>query len=282
MNPVWHRRSIRVFFALGFGLPWLGWTLNLLLPTEPPLRTILFYTGDFMSIGGIVATWAAGGGAAVKALLQRCFAKAGIGWWIAALLLPLAWPLVARIGYGATHGGFGTPSLGGLSLFFSLSAWRAWTTGPLGEEFGWRGYFLPRLLTAYRPIVATLVLGVLWALWHYPLYARSVFATLPTASTFTISVLCFSIIMTIFWFRTRGNLLIAILFHWSVNVSPGVAAGMIPFKTPVEGNPGLEWWNILTLVITTGLVMAIFGRWTLGAREDFQVERDLSTEAVTN
>jgi len=28
--------------------------------------------------------------------------------------------------------------------------------------------------------------------------------------------------------------------------------------------------------------MAIFGRWTLGAREDFQVERDLSTEAVTN
>ena len=67
MHPVWHRNSIRVFFALGFGLPWLGWTLNLLLPTEPPLRTILFYTGDFMTIGGIVATWAAGGGAAVRA-----------------------------------------------------------------------------------------------------------------------------------------------------------------------------------------------------------------------
>ena len=229
---IWHRKSIRVFFALGFVLPWLGWTANLMFSTEPPLRTLLFYTGDFMSIAGIVATYAAGGSAAVRALFQRCFARAGLGWWVAAFLLPLVWTLAGRIGYGLTHGGVGLLNPGALSLFFSLPAWRAWTTGPLGEEFGWRGYFLPRLLTSYRPIVATLILGLLWSIWHYPLYARGIFSSLPKASFFTINVLCFSILMTIFWFRTRGNILIAILFHWSVNVSPSVARDLFPHSIP--------------------------------------------------
>jgi membrane protease YdiL (CAAX protease family) len=280
MDSLWRRRSIHVFFALGFGLPWIGWTTNLLFETEGAFRTVLFYTGDFMSVAGIVATWAAGGSAAVRALLRRCLAPAGIGWWVAALLLPLAWPVVARITWGLAHGGIGAPNLGALSLFFSVAAWRAWTTGPLGEEFGWRGYLLPRLLTVYRPMVATLILGLLWAVWHYPLYARSVFASLPRASSFTISVLCFSILMTIFWFRTKGNILVAILFHWSVNVSPNVAEALIPLARPHTPRSELELWNLLTLVITTGIVTAIFGRWTLGRREDFDVERDLAAELV--
>jgi membrane protease YdiL (CAAX protease family) len=280
MTSVWSRRSIHVFFALGFGLPWIGWTTNQLFDTQGILRTLLFYTGDFMSIAGIVATWAAGGGSAVRALFRRCFAPAGPGWWIAAFLLPLAWMIAARVTYGLSHGGIGAPSLGALSLFLSVPAWRAWTTGPLGEEFGWRGYFLPRLLTVYRPVVATLVLGVLWSIWHYPLYARSIFSTPPRASTFTISVLCFSILMTIFWFRTKGNLLIAILFHWAVNVSPSVATEMIPLPAVTQQDRGLELWTLLTLVVTTGIATALFGRWTLGSREDFVVERDLAEEKV--
>jgi membrane protease YdiL (CAAX protease family) len=280
MPNVWNRKSISVFFALGFGLPWIGWTTNLLFDTQGPLRTLLFYTGDFMSIGGIVATWAAGGGAAVRGLFQRCFARTGIGWWVAAFLLPLAWPIAARLGYGLTHGGLGSVNPGALSLFFTIPAWRAWTTGPLGEEFGWRGYFLPRLLTAYRPLVATLILGILWAVWHYPLYARSTFSTLPRASAFTFSVLCFSIIMTVFWFRTRGNILIAILFHWSVNVSPNVAADLLPLPGVERGNVAMELWNLGSLLAATLIVAATFGWKSLGAREDFVVERDLSAEAV--
>ena len=280
MNSVWRRRSIHVFFALGFGLPWIGWTTNQLFDTQGALRTLLFYTGDFMSIAGIVATWAAGGGPAVRALFRRCFAPAGPGWWIAAFLLPLAWMVLSRVTYGVTHGGVGAPNLAAFSLFLSVPAWRAWTTGPLGEEFGWRGYFLPRLLTVYRPVVATLLLGFLWALWHYPLYARSIFAAPRPASNFIISVLCFSILMTIFWFRTRGSLLIAIIFHWSVNVSPNVAAEMIPLPGVGQYDSGLNLWNLLWLIVTTGIATAVFGRWTLGKRDDFVVERDLAPERV--
>src|SRR5574337_857223 len=42
------------------------------------------------------------------------------------------------------------------------------TTGPLGEELGWRGFALPRLLKRFNPFVASLVLGAIWGVWHLP------------------------------------------------------------------------------------------------------------------
>ena len=86
--------------------------------------------------------------------------------------------------------------------------------------------------------------------------------------------------MTVFWFRTRGNILIAILFHWSVNVSPSVAE-LLPLPGLEPGNRAMELWNLGCLLLATVLVATKFGWATLGSREDFVVERDLSGEAVT-
>lgn len=43
-------------------------------------------------------------------------------------------------------------------------------TGPLSEELGWRGYAQERLLARHKPMVASLILGGIWALWHLPLF----------------------------------------------------------------------------------------------------------------
>ncbi|NLN86173.1 MAG: CPBP family intramembrane metalloprotease [Syntrophomonadaceae bacterium] len=42
------------------------------------------------------------------------------------------------------------------------------TSGPVLEEFGWRGYALPKLQAKYSPLKSSLILGFMWAVWHCP------------------------------------------------------------------------------------------------------------------
>jgi membrane protease YdiL (CAAX protease family) len=273
-------RSLRVFFLLAFGIPWVAWGVIAIAQLEPsPLRTALFYAGDFATAGGLVATWVAGGGPALRGLLQRCVRGARARWWLLALLLPLSWQLVARLGYGLFHGTLTTFDPTGVALFLTPAAFRSLTTGPLGEEAGWRGYLLPRLLARYSPLGASLILGLLWDVWHYPLYARSVFASLPSLFSFSVSVVCFAVMMTVLFLRTRGSLLLAVLFHWSVNVAPDVADRMLPVGIE-EGGDALRFYELGATVLTA-LVVALAAGWrTLGARPDFDPVRDLDAEAI--
>jgi membrane protease YdiL (CAAX protease family) len=89
----------------------------------------------------------------------------------------------------------------------------------LGEETGWRGYALPRLLEATGPVGASLVLGVIWALWHLPLFWTE------GSSLFESSVLVLllrlpatSIMFTWLFQKTQGSLFLAILFHAALNL----------------------------------------------------------------
>src|SRR5207249_6966080 len=64
-----------------------------------------------------------------------------------------------------------TPALwGGMSPALFIPSPNPWapTVSPAGEELGWRGYALPRLQSGFQALGASLVLGVIWALWHAP------------------------------------------------------------------------------------------------------------------
>ncbi len=89
----------------------------------------------------------------------------------------------------------------------------------VGEEVGWRGFFLPYLLQRYSPLTSSLIVGVVWALWHlinfllpsYPHYE------LPF-SAFFVTTLAFSILFTWLYLNTAGSLLIATIFHAALNL----------------------------------------------------------------
>ncbi|HMN28121.1 MAG TPA: CPBP family intramembrane metalloprotease, partial [Caldilineaceae bacterium] len=93
--------------------------------------------------------------------------RVGIQWWAFALLFMII-PAVASLYL------FGGPPVdwSGLRPLYSVVPSIIILTifAGIGEEFGWRGFALPRLQARYNALVASLIVGVLWGLWHLPLY----------------------------------------------------------------------------------------------------------------
>lgn len=96
-------------------------------------------------------------------------------------------------------------------------------TGPIPEEFGWRGYALVRLQGRWNALRSSLILGAIWALYHVPLFFMpgtlhySQGAGAPWFWQFMVQVVGMTIIMTWIFNNTRGSTLAAILFHFMVN-----------------------------------------------------------------
>ena len=91
--------------------------------------------------------------------------------------------------------------------------------GPLGEEPGWRGFALPRLQLLHGPLVGSVILGILWALWHLPLFWSGVWTppTIPNIVMFILMITALTIIMRWVFNNAKGSLLITMLMHASFN-----------------------------------------------------------------
>ena len=253
-STLWRRRSVLVFFLIGFGIPWLGWTSLALsgLKLPSPAARALFYTGDFMTIAGFVATFVAAGASGFKSLLRRYFQMpAAVPWALFAWFLPCVWVGSATIVYGLTHGGIGRIDPAGLLRYFAPGVLLRFTTGPLGEEAGWRGFLLPRLLRHYSPLGASLILGLIWSVWHYALYYNTVFGRGDSAARFTLMVLCLSLLHTVLWAFTRGSVFWAIILHQGGNVTSSVVSAVFP---EIHVPDGATAW--LEAAITVGVTIA--------------------------
>jgi uncharacterized protein len=89
--------------------------------------------------------------------------------------------------------------------------------GALGEEPGWRGYALPRLLNRFSALAASVVLALAWAFWHLPLWW---IAQVPSSFLiYVLGLIPLTILFTSLDKWSRGSLLVALLFHASLNTS---------------------------------------------------------------
>lgn len=114
-----------------------------------------------------------------------------------------------------------SPILPNLALVFFATALYG---GPVGEETGWRGFALPRLQKRFDPLLASVILGTIWAVWHLPLhlsgYYNQVFGSpLNGILMRALSTIPLAIIFTWLYNRTRGNLLVMVLLHTAVNIT---------------------------------------------------------------
>lgn len=96
----------------------------------------------------------------------------------------------------------------------------------VGEEIGWRGFALPRLLERFDPWSASAVLGVMWALWHLPLFYLPGMPQYGTPfSSYFPYLISLSIVLTVLAQKTGGSVAVATVFHGAVNTLGFVTVG---------------------------------------------------------
>lgn len=97
--------------------------------------------------------------------------------------------------------------------------------GALGEELGWRGYLLPLLSNKYNNLISSLIIGVLWGIWHAGDYGEGIGFLL-----FVISTIEFSIMMTWLYSKSNKNWFTSFLFHGFFNLSNYYTGTVISLK----------------------------------------------------
>jgi uncharacterized protein len=146
-------------------------------------------------------------------------------WALGAALYPLAaflaaWVLVGGWATGplaAALAGSGAAPLWTVLLLWSFNLMFG---GALGEELGWRGFALPRLLERHGPIAASSLLAVAWALWHAPIDLTYGFGIAGPGALVARLLWTWplTVIFTFFYLRARGSLLAPLALHASFNV----------------------------------------------------------------
>jgi hypothetical protein len=97
--------------------------------------------------------------------------------------------------------------------------------GSLGEEPGWRGVWLPRLLRGKQPLGASLTMGVAWALWHAPIDLSQGFGETGVLALVARLVWTLPVTLVFTWvtMRAGGSVLPALALHTGINSIPDFA-----------------------------------------------------------
>ncbi|RNC88515.1 MAG: CPBP family intramembrane metalloprotease [Allomuricauda sp.] len=126
------------------------------------------------------------------------------------------------------------------------------------EEVGWRGYALPRLLNSRSALKSSLILGLIWALWHFPFWTISPIEGAPEPFyifyiTGTLGAIAMAIILTWIFNNTRKSILFATLCHASFNAT----IGAITFDKTVAIYHNLIF-VVLSIIASISLIL-VFG-----------------------
>ncbi|MFI7493693.1 type II CAAX prenyl endopeptidase Rce1 family protein [Kocuria sp. M4R2S49] len=218
------------FVLLALGITWAAWApaaadSHGLLPIElGAAEGPLYLLGG---IGPMVAAWIVLRNQHGSAAERRLFAplarwRVHPGWY----LLALAGPVLPAVGALATTG-----RLDAVLADLEVSWMWAWALvirllAAVPEEVAWRGFALPRWQARYGGLGASLIIGVVWALWHLPLLLDrdNVMSASPVV-LYAFSVLATSVVYTWVFNSTGGSVLILTLLHGAGNAAGDVFFG---------------------------------------------------------
>jgi len=188
--------------------------------------TLVFFVAS-PSVFGFVFARMVDGKEGVRALVVRAGRwRVGPVWYAASLLL-----IPAVIGVSVLIRGLLGADLAGLDLLGNLAfAVPISLLAAVMEEFGWRGFMLPRLLKRGSALKAALIVGVVWALWHAPInylgLSKYGMQALPILFALAVLPIAQTVIMVWIHNSAKQSMLMMILTHFSIT------GGFILFSLP--------------------------------------------------
>jgi membrane protease YdiL (CAAX protease family) len=250
------RHPVTVLLVLVYAFTWVVWVPRAM---GADLGWVALAWTWAPAVAAVVAAAVTGGRPALRALGSRMTRwRVNWRWYVVVILGPAAFSLVVAAVFVALGGSWSsatprvlTEALPLLPLFLLLLA----VTDGLGEEPAWRGFALPRMLAGSNALIASLVLGVFWALWHLPLLWTPGAVSVQQLPWWLLllDVPAKSVFFTWVFLRTRGSAFLSVLLHGSSNlftVSPSVATAgtlLLPLIATAA-----KWLLVLILVAIAG------------------------------
>jgi membrane protease YdiL (CAAX protease family) len=244
--------ALVLFVLLAYAITWLSW-----LPGLLQHKSIFTVSLPLTLLGGMGPAIAS---VITTAVMERRNGLAWLGrrlvqwrvpfrWYLVALLLPLCCSLVAMVPgmlQGGRFAGLALP--GGAGVLLSSYLTQTLLTGG-NEELGWRGFALPALQARFSAFTASIILAVVWAVWHLPLFFMA--GTSQSQSPFVLFLL-FTIPLTIVftWLhnQTGGSILLAMLFHGAFNTTAGLVRIYM-----------FDPWVVATWLVLAALIVTVAG-----------------------
>jgi uncharacterized protein len=257
-------RDAALFSGITLGLSYLVFWGPLALAGVPAVSfvadirgpwwaTVLFFLGGFVPSGvAFVLTGIYEGRSGVRSLLRRSVRfDLGLRWYLTIVGIVVC----GAIGQTAINYILGSPF--SLSLFATQipSVLPLLILGPLSEEYGWRGYLLVKLQKMWHPITSSVGVGLVWGLWHLPLFflvGTSQHELSIPYLPFVVGAVAVSIPMTWVNNNTRDSIWAAIFFHWLYTYVAQVTS------TGVTRSVAYNWLEVLPYVVIAIIVVLIW------------------------
>ena len=250
------KHPVLCYYALACGISWLGWaplvagSRGIAAFQSPFFQFLLLLPAVGPALAAVIVTASTRGGAGVRDL-WAAFLRRGVGviWYALAVLGPIVILAIAAAGTSVAEGepaGVGV-SAGNLWPALISTLVVSLLSNPF-EEVGWRGFALPRLQERYDAAVAALMVGVLWGVWHLPLFLwrGNPMADYPFVP-WLAGLLALSFIYTWLYNSARGSLAVGALFHVALNT----AGPLFPEASPA-GLATVYCLIALVLVLVVG------------------------------
>jgi len=252
---------VPAFFISTFIIAWSIW---LPLGFFAPDLILLTLPGAWApTISALILVGLSGEHGGIRSFLRKVFHwRVGFRWYLITLFGIAAIAYLA-IGIGTLFGvaapaislPAGLPHemlIGFLPIFFLINIF---VGGPLAEDIGWRGYILPKLREQMTALNASLLIGIIWAIWHLPYFIfpqwNSAVGNIPFL-WFTLLTLSWSVLFAWVYVNTE-SILMPVLFHAAINTTLGTLGVLGHGELlPVILNTIFTW-------VAVGVVIAIYG-----------------------